>query len=185
MSWYQAWGKRLLDLVASTIGLVLLLPLLLLLCVLVLFVDRQSPIFSQTRIGRNGAVFTLFKIRTMPRQTPDLPSHEVDQKTISNLGGFLRKSRLDELPQLVNVATGSMSLVGPRPSLPTQTILISERKARDVLKLRPGITGLAQVVGLDMSNPEQLAQMDAQYAKNISLSGDLTILFRTFAPSKR
>ena len=104
---------------------------------------------------------------------------------ISQFGHFLRKSRLDELPQLLNVVTGSMSLVGPRPCLPSQLALIEERKARGVLKMRPGITGLSQVRGLDMSNPAELAKMDAEYSGPLSFKGDLAILFRTFVPSLR
>ena len=185
MNLYLAWGKRMFDFAASTGGLLILWPILVLLAVILILRDGQNPIFIQKRVGRDGATFTLFKLRTMPKPTPDLPSHEIDPSMISKFGQFLRKSRLDELPQLFNVVTGSMSLVGPRPCLPSQSTLIDERKARGVLKMRPGITGLSQIRGLDMSNPEKLARMDAEYAEPLSFNVDLAILFRTFVPNRR
>lgn len=136
-------------------------------------------IFSQTRVGRNGALFQCRKLRTMHAGTPSVPTHEASANQVTGVGRFLRRSKLDELPQLWNVLVGEMSLVGPRPCLPTQERLIAERVSRGVLVLLPGITGLAQVNGVDMSDPVACARMDAEYLRTRSIRLDLAILFRT------
>ncbi|MEO1701398.1 MAG: sugar transferase [Pseudomonadota bacterium] len=179
MYWYLNWGKRLIDFVLAAGGLLLLSPIIALLCVAILVVERHNPIFSQTRIGLHGAPFTLHKLRTMPPKTPDLPTHVLGEQKISKLGQALRRAKLDELPQLFNVLVGHMSLVGPRPSLPNQKKLISEREKLQVLRVRPGITGLSQINGIDMSDPEKLALSDAQYTKKVALHTDLKILAET------
>ena len=150
---------RTLDIVFSLLGLVFSIPVFIAVMLLSLL-DQGSPFFRQSRVGKNQQLFTLVKFRTMAIGTRSTGSHLVDPTSITKLGRFLRKTKLDELPQLLNVLTGQMSLVGPRPCLPNQTELISERSKRGVFKVRPGITGLAQVNEVDMSTPRKLARYD-------------------------
>ena len=159
---------RLLDIVFALIGLVLGAPLLLLL-LLVGFFDTGSPLFLQRRVGRHQRPFTLVKFRTMRRDTASVATHLADASAITPFGSFLRRSKLDELPQLWNVLWGHMSLVGPRPCLYTQDVLIAERAARGVFDARPGVTGLAQVNGIDMSDPLLLAETDARMLERFTL----------------
>lgn len=162
-------------------ALLIVLPIL----PLVALETRANPIFSQRRVGRNGRTFTIFKMRTMRVDTPDAASHEVGDSKITRSGRLLRRTKLDELPQLWNVLVGDMSLVGPRPCLPIQTLLIDARRRLGVLALRPGITGPGQVAGLDMSEPEALAIADAAYLKRWSLLRDMQLLFKTVAGGGR
>lgn len=176
-------AKRLFDLIGSALGLAVAAPLLLL---LVWLVRRDSPgpgIFRQVRVGREGREFVCYKLRTMRTGTVNAPTHEIGAAEITRLGRVLRASKLDELPQLYNVLKGEMSLVGPRPCLPSQQQLISARAARGVLGCRPGITGLAQIRDIDMSDPERLAAADGEYCAASSLRFDLQILLATLAGS--
>jgi O-antigen biosynthesis protein WbqP len=151
---------RVFDLVFSAVGLVLAGPLLLILTIAGLF-DTGSPMFRQTRVGRNKKPFTLLKFRTMRPETAHVATHLADATAVTPLGRFLRRSKFDELPQLWNVLKGEMSLVGPRPCLFNQLELIEARERLGVFHARPGITGLAQVSNIDMSTPELLAHTDA------------------------
>jgi O-antigen biosynthesis protein WbqP len=160
---------RLLDIVLSVLGLAMLLPLLLLVFLIGLL-NTGAPLFMQERVGRNKAPFVLVKFRTMRLGTESVATHLADPAAVTAFGRFLRKTKLDELPQLWNVIKGDMSLVGPRPCLPNQTELIAARKALGVFNARPGITGLAQVQGIDMSNPGLLAQTDAQMLAGFSVA---------------
>lgn len=171
---------RLLDIVFALVGLVLGLPLLLVLALIGLF-DTGSPIFCQRRVGRNKKPFTLVKFRTMQKDTAHVASHLASSSAITPFGGFLRKTKLDELPQLWNVLKGEMSLVGPRPCLFNQEELIAERELRGVLKARPGITGLAQVNDIDMSTPKLLAETDAQMLKSLTLRAYFKYILQTVA----
>lgn len=152
---------RLLDVLLSISGLLLTFPILLLIFIIG-FIDTGSPIFRQQRVGRLKKPFTLIKFRTMKRNTKHVASHLAHSSSITCFGSFLRKSKLDELPQLWNVLTGEMSLVGPRPCLFSQFELIYDRERRGVFSVRPGITGLAQINDVDMSDPERLAEFDAR-----------------------
>jgi O-antigen biosynthesis protein WbqP len=138
-----------------------------------------SPVFAQKRVGRGERVFTCYKLRTMLQDTGEQPSHNVDRSAITRVGAFLRHFKVDELPQLVNVLRGEMSLVGPRPCLPSQHELIEARRRRGVFAVLPGITGLAQIRGVDMSDPERLASLDQEYVDSRSLIGDLRLLLQT------
>ena len=159
---------RLLDFLFSLTGLVLCAPVLLVIYVVGLF-DTGSPLFHQKRVGRNQKPFTLVKFRTMRPDTASVASHLADASAITRLGAFLRRTKLDELPQLWNVLKGEMSLVGPRPCLFNQTELIAERHSRGVFEARPGITGLAQVNSIDMSTPKLLAETDARMLQGLTL----------------
>jgi O-antigen biosynthesis protein WbqP len=160
--------QRIFDVFLSAIGLLLTWPILFVIFLLGLS-DTGSPLFFQGRVGRNGREFTLIKFRTMRPDTASVATHLADSSAVTKLGKFLRRSKLDELPQLWNVLCGDMSLVGPRPCLPTQTELLHERNIRGVLMHRPGITGLAQVNKIDMSTPVLLADTDAQMLNKMNL----------------
>ena len=160
--------RRLFDLVFSLLGLIVGFPVLLIITLIGLF-DTGSPIFRQQRVGRHRKPFTLVKFRTMKPDTASVASHLASASSITPFGRFLRGSKLDELPQLWNVLTGDMSLVGPRPCLYNQVELIEERDRRGVFEARPGITGLAQVNEIDMSTPELLAETDQKMLENLTL----------------
>lgn len=159
---------RIFDVLFSLLGLTLGAPVLVLLCVIGLF-DTGSPIFRQERVGRRKKPFTLVKFRTMALDTDSVASHLANSASITKFGKFLRRTKLDELPQLWNVLKGEMSLVGPRPCLFSQKELIAERDERGVLNARPGITGLAQINDIDMSTPTLLAETDAKMLADISV----------------
>ncbi len=169
---------RFLDLLFSSIGLLLGFPILLTIYVAGLF-DTGSPLFRQERVGRNQRPFTLVKFRTMRPDTASLASHLADASAVTPMGAFLRSSKLDELPQLWNVLKGEMSLVGPRPCLFNQVDLINERAARSVFDARPGITGLAQVSNIDMSTPELLAETDANMLATLGLASYFKYIVQT------
>ena len=171
---------RLLDFLFSFLGLIFGAPVLLVIFVIGLF-DTGSPFFRQVRVGRVQKPFTLVKFRTMRPDTASVASHLADASAITPLGSFLRRSKLDELPQLWNVLMGEMSLVGPRPCLFSQTELIDERDKRGVFDERPGITGLAQVSNIDMSTPKLLAETDARMLQNLTLAMYFKYIFMTVA----
>jgi len=152
---------RVLDVVLSVLGLLVAAPVLLVLWVLG-WMESRSPLFRQERVGRYQRPFVLVKFRTMRPDTASVATHLAEASSITRLGRFLRKTKLDELPQLWNVLKGEMSLVGPRPGLFNQEELLQERASRGVLDVRPGITGLAQIRGIDMSTPRELAEVDRQ-----------------------
>ncbi|WP_336367023.1 sugar transferase [Marinobacter sp. C2H3] len=160
--------QRTLDILLAALGLTVGAPVLLLL-LLAGYCDTRSPLFIQLRVGRDERPFRLVKFRTMKRGTASVATHLADAAAVTRLGAFLRRTKLDELPQLWNVLTGNMSLVGPRPCLPSQTELVVCRRQYGVFGVRPGITGLAQVRGIDMSTPELLARTDAQMISEMTL----------------
>ncbi len=159
---------RLFDMLFSFLGIIILSPLLIILFIIGYF-DTGSPLFRQQRVGRNMVSFPLVKFRSMQLNTLSVPTHLANASSLTKYGTFLRKSKLDELPQLFNVLLGHMSLVGPRPNLLNQEELIKIRESLGVYKLRPGITGLAQINQIDMSTPKLLAETDAQMASNFTL----------------
>lgn len=171
--------KRAFDLLASIVGLILLAPVLLAIAWLVSRTSAGGPLFVQTRLGRSEKPFLCYKFRTMAEGAPVAGSHEVESYWITPMGRRLRALKLDELPQLVNVLRGDMSLVGPRPCLPSQVDVIEARRVRNIFSIRPGITGLAQLNSIDMSTPDRLAEADHYYLKNRSFVGDIAIIFRT------
>ncbi|MDO6823309.1 sugar transferase [Marinobacter sp. 1_MG-2023] len=169
---------RFFDVFFALLGLVFGFPVLLLLVIIGLF-DTGSPMFWQERVGRHKKPFTLVKFRTMAVDTASVASHLSSSSSITKFGHFLRRTKLDELPQLWNVLKGEMSLVGPRPCLFNQRELIAEREQRGVLKARPGITGLAQVNDIDMSTPKLLAETDAKMLVNLSIPAYFKYIFMT------
>lgn len=171
---------RLMDIIFAGFGLIIGSPLLILLTLIGWF-DTHAPLFLQTRVGYKQQPFTLVKFRTMRVGTASVATHLANSNAITHFGSFLRRSKLDELPQLWNVLRGDMSLVGPRPCLPNQNELIAARQELGVFKARPGITGLAQVQGIDMSTPKKLAQVDAQMLQTLNLGNYFYYILQTIA----
>lgn len=169
---------RLLDLIFAAIGLLCLWPIALIVMIIGYF-DNGSPIFFQSRVGKNQQPFTLIKFRTMPVTTQSVATHLAAQVQISKFGQFLRRTKLDELLQLINILKGEMSFVGPRPCLFNQEVLINARAQKGVFDVKPGITGLAQVNNIDMSRPEYLAQVDASMIESFQFSDYFQFIIRT------
>lgn len=171
---------RFFDFLFALFGLAVGSPVFLVLIFIGLF-DTGSPIFKQVRVGRNKIPFTLLKFRTMEVDTASVASHLASSSSITPFGHFLRRTKLDELPQLWNVLKGEMSLVGPRPGLFNQEELTVARESYGVFSVRPGITGLSQVNEIDMSTPELLAETDAKMIANMSISNYFKYIFQTVA----
>lgn len=172
--------KRLFDIILALTLLPLALPISLGAMLVLALEFRANPLFTQTRVGRHKQPFTIYKLRTMKPDTLDAASHEVKPGQITRAGRVIRRIKFDELPQIINVLRGDMSFVGPRPCLPMQEELVSERERRGIYDLRPGITGPAQLAGIDMSSPTRLAEADEGYKGKWSLMRDISILARTF-----
>ena len=171
---------RFLDILFSLIGLVILSPLLVIIFIVVLS-DSGAPLFRQERLGRYAQPFILMKFRTMRKDTVSVATHLLDSAAITSFGHFLRRTKLDETPQLWNVLRGEMSLVGPRPGLPNQHDLTAARQKFGIFEVPPGITGLAQVSGIDMSTPELLALTDARMIAEMSVCNYFRYIYLTLA----
>lgn len=170
--------QRPLDILFSATGLVVVSPLLIG-ATAIGYLDTGSPLFIQERVGKDQKPFKLIKFRTMKVSTESVASHLVDNASITRLGKVLRKTKLDELPQLINVLKGEMSLVGPRPNLFNQKDLIEAREEMGVYDVLPGITGLAQLSGIDMSTPERLAKKDKEMIDTINLKNYFSYILST------
>jgi len=162
------------------VGFILLSPFLFLAALGLLLEDGLPVLFVQDRIGQNKKIFKIIKIRTLKTSTPQTGTHELKPRHKLKVGAIVRKIKLDEFPQLLNVIKGDINLVGPRPGLPNQELLLGFRSEREVFNIKPGITGLAQVMGYDMSNPKKLSEVDELYVQNKSLKMDVLILLATF-----
>lgn len=171
---------RFLDFLLALLGLLVVAPIMLIIAFIGLF-DTGSPVFAQTRVGRHKQPFTLIKFRTMRRDTASVASHLASASSITPFGSFLRRTKLDELPQLWNVLKGEMTLVGPRPGLFNQEELTVARDKAGVFDVSPGITGLAQVNDINMSTPELLAETDAKMIAEMSVSNYFKYIFQTIA----
>jgi lipopolysaccharide/colanic/teichoic acid biosynthesis glycosyltransferase len=169
----------LFDLILSLLGLIILSPLFIAVFFLSIIFQPGSPLLLQQRVGRHEKLFDLIKFRTMELGTRSVGTHEVNPDQVTTWGKLLRKTKIDELPQLWNVVKGEMSLVGPRPCLPNQTQLIQARKNLGVFSVRPGITGLAQIQGIDMSTPELLAKTDAEMIRTLNVGNYFKYIFLT------
>lgn len=159
---------RFFDIIFSFVGLLLLSPFIIILFFIGFF-DTGSPIFAQERVGKNKKPFQLYKFRSMHINTQSVATHLANSSSVTQYGSFLRKSKLDELPQLFNVLFGNMSLVGPRPNLFNQEELVQERNKRGIYSVRPGITGLAQINKIDMSTPQLLAETDEKMINELNI----------------
>jgi lipopolysaccharide/colanic/teichoic acid biosynthesis glycosyltransferase len=169
---------RIVDFFFSLVGLIILFPLLILIFFLG-FLDNRSPLFFQKRVGCNLKSFLIVKFRTMPIDTKSVGTHLIKNIKLTSFGYLLRRTKFDEIPQLWNVLVGDMSLVGPRPCLFNQRKLINERKKRGVFKVKPGITGYAQLSGINMKTPTLLARMDQKMIKKISLTNYFYYIYLT------
>lgn len=176
-------GKRIFDVVAAYLMLMIAYIPMAIIAIAIKLTSDGTVIFKQTRVGIDGRLFVCYKFRTMRSDAPsDLSTAEFsDARTyITPIGRFLRRSSLDELPQLFNVLCGDMSLVGPRPLIPKEKDIHKKRAALGVYSVRPGMTGLAQVSGRDMLCDEEKIICDAKYVKNLCLLEDIKIIFKTF-----
>lgn len=179
---YRYFFKRFLDILLSFMGIVVLaVPMLIIALIIVL--DSKGPaIFSQDRFGKDGKPFKLYKFRSMKQDAPhDMATRDIDgQEYITKVGAFLRKTSLDELPQLICILKGDMSIIGPRPVVLTETELNDYRKETGALTVRPGLTGLAQVEARDtLKDMKKKAELDGQYAKELCFAKDVDIFFKT------
>ncbi len=171
--------KRLIDIAASSVCLFLLTPVMILVALAVYLQDFASPLFCQKRVGREEREFTIFKFRSMPVGTANVASNDAKKLEATWLGKIIRRTNLDELPQFFNILKGDMSLIGPRPSLPTQTNLIQLRRDQNVYRCRPGLTGWAQVNAYDDMPEIEKAKYDGEYAVRVSLWFDCKIVLMT------
>ena len=169
---------RFFDFIFSLLGVIFLFPVGIILYVIGLF-DTGSPLFLQKRVGKNKRPFTLIKFRTMRKETKSVATHLADKNAVTKFGSFLRRTKLDELPQLLNVLIGNMSLVGARPNLFNQIQLIEERDKRGVYNYLPGITGLSQINEIDMSTPVELAEKDAEMYRTLDIKSYFYYIFAT------
>lgn len=181
MSVYQRFIKRALDLLIAATGLIVVSPLLAVVAVAIRLEDGAPVIFRQERVGRDNQLFTVYKFRSMPLGTPSVPSLAARDLHVTRVGRFIRRTNIDELPQLLNVVRGDMSLIGPRPALPSQVSLVEARTERGVMRIRPGLTGLAQVNSYDGMPESEKLDWDSRYAARISFLGDVAIVLRTVA----
>lgn len=172
-------AKRIIDYTFSAVVIFAFWWLLLAIWFAVRFTSSGPGIFAQARVGANGCIFTCYKFRTMCSGTRQAGTHEIDADAVTGLGAFLRRTKLDELPQVWNILRGELSLVGPRPCLPMQKRLIEERRLRGVFDVLPGITGLAQINKVDMRDPVKLAEWDQRYIATQCIPSDLIIILRT------
>jgi O-antigen biosynthesis protein WbqP len=179
---YKKKIKRIIDFILSLIGLIILSPIYLLLCLAIKLDSKGPVVFKQKRVGINKSYFNILKFRTMYIDTPrDKPTHMLDNpdQYITKVGHFLRKTSLDELPQIINILKGEMSIIGPRPALWNQYDLIEERDKYHANEVRPGLTGWAQINGRDELEIDVKARLDGEYCKNISFLFDLKCFLLT------
>lgn len=180
---YQNYIKRGIDCILSLIGLIILSPILLIIAVIIKMTSPGPVLFRQERMGKDNKHFRIMKFRTMRIDTPkDCPTHMLENpdQYITKIGHILRKTSLDELPQLWNIFVGDMAVIGPRPSLPNQYDLNELRDQNGASKVRPGLTGLAQISGRDELEISVKAALDGEYVKKISFRTDVRLFFATF-----
>ena len=174
--------KRIIDIIFSVLGLIILIPVFLIISIAIKIESKGPVIFKQKRIGKRKKYFTIYKFRTMRSDTPkDMPTHMLKNANgcITKVGNILRKTSLDELPQLVNILKGDMSIIGPRPALWNQDDLVEERDKYHANDIRPGLTGWAQVNGRDELEIPVKAKYDGEYTEKVSLWFDIKIFFKT------
>ena len=179
---YKHFGKRALDILLSGLGLIVLSPLFLIISIAIKAEDPGPVFFRQKRVGIHKTYFNIVKFRSMRQDTPhDMPTHLLSdpQRWITKTGRFLRKTSLDELPQIAQIFTGKMSIIGPRPALWNQYDLIEERDKYGANDITPGLTGWAQINGRDELEIEEKARLDGAYAQNISFGMDMKIFWMT------
>lgn len=167
------------------IGLIVIMPILFIVSLFIFFEDGLPIIYKQARLGIHKKEFIIYKLRTMKNEAPQIATHEVSSKYFLFVGKFIRKTKLDEFPQLYNIIIGDLNFVGPRPGIASIKKLVEERDKNNIYTLTPGITGLAQILGFDMSDPVKLAEIDKIYLENQSMKLNLIILLGTFFKSPK
>lgn len=181
---YRNCIKRILDFILSLCGLIILSPVFIILCIWIKLDSKGPILFKQKRVGKNKKYFNIYKFRTMYTDTPkDMPTHMLSNpdQHITKAGHFLRKTSLDELPQIINILKGEMAVIGPRPALWNQDNLIEERDRYHANDIRPGLTGWAQINGRDELEIDVKARLDAEYVERMSFLFDLKCFFGTIA----
>lgn len=178
---YQKYIKTFFDFFFTLILVIILIPIFIIIGIVLKVTTNSSVIYKQKRVGKNGKTFNIYKFRTMVADTPIVVGSDRAhiRNRVTKVGRYLRDTSLDELPQLFNILKGNMSLIGPRPVVETEYKLLNLRNENDVLRLKPGLTGLAQVNGRKNLSDEKKAQFDAEYAKKISIFLDISILYKT------
>ncbi len=176
---YRSVGKRIFDIASSSAVVLVLSPFLGITALSIRLEDGGPALFRQRRIGRGGRNFTLLKFRSMPVQTQDVPSGQAQLVTITRVGRIIRRTNLDEIPQLLNILKGDMSVVGPRPALSSQDELLKIRRENGAMDCKPGLTGLAQINSYDGMSETQKAQWDGKYARSVSFLQDMKIILGT------
>ena len=178
---YKSFFKRLLDILLSFIGAVVLLPVFLIVAIVIVADDPGPVFFKQKRVGKNKKLFWLHKFRSMKVKTPDIPTHLLSnpEQYITRAGRFLRKTSLDELPQIYDILLGKMSIIGPRPALWNQEDLIAERDKYSANDIKPGLTGWAQINGRDELEIAEKARLDGEYVEKLSFAFDCKCFFGT------
>lgn len=179
---YTRYVKRSIDFILALLGLIILSPVFVVLCIWVKYDSKGPILFKQRRVGRNKTYFNILKFRTMFSDTPkDMPTHLLShpEEYITKAGKFLRKTSLDELPQIINILKGEMSIIGPRPALWNQVDLVDEREKYSANSIRPGLTGWAQINGRDELEIDIKAKLDGDYTKHISFLFDVKCFFGT------
>ena len=179
---YKLFLKRLIDLLLSFLAIVLLLPLWIVLSIAIFVTDPGPVFFTQKRIGKNKKTFKILKFRTMKTSTPhDMPTHMLEnpEQYITKIGKFLRKTSLDELPQVFNIFVSQMSIIGPRPALWNQDDLVAERDKYGANDIKPGLTGWAQINGRDELEIADKAKLDGEYVEKMSFLFDCECFFGT------
>ncbi|EGP5124191.1 sugar transferase [Enterococcus faecium] len=179
---YKNFLKRGIDFLLSLLGIIILSPVFLILCIAIKLDSKGPIIFQQKRVGKDKTHFNIYKFRTMRTDTPkEMPTHLLENPDyfITRVGKFLRKTSLDELPQLFNILKGNMAVIGPRPALWNQYDLIEERDKYQANDIRPGLTGLAQISGRDELEIDLKAKLDGKYTANITPLMDLKCFFGT------
>lgn len=171
--------KRITDIAFSASALLVSAPITLVAMALIWLEDRHSPLFRQIRVGKNGEPFEIIKLRSMPVTAPNVESADAGEVKLTKVGPIIRRLNIDELPQLLCILRGDMSVVGPRPAIPSQTGLLELRKANGSAALKPGLTGLAQLRAYDGMTPEEKAAHDGEYAANNNPLYDLGLIVRT------
>lgn len=172
--------KRILDLICVIIFIIITLPFLIIIPLVVFLQDGHNPIFKQKRVGKFGNEFNFYKFRSMRVDTPDVESIDKKSLKITPFGKIIRRTNLDEAPQIFNILIGDMSWIGPRPPISSQKELIELRKKNGALNCKPGITGWAQVNAYDNMSVKEKARFDGEYANSVTLKMDTIIFFKTF-----
>jgi len=176
---YKKYIKFIFDYLFSILIVIILLPIFFILYFLMLFLNGRPVFFIQRRIGFKNKFYNIYKFRTLDLNTKDIPTNQIIEYNYIKFGNFLRRTNLDEIPQIVNVIKGEMSLVGPRPALYNQFFLIKLRTKKNIHKLKPGITGYAQINGKRKMSDKDKLEFDLYYLNNLSFFLDLKILFST------